>query len=44
MALQAASLVSSALLFSPTRRISNASFKDSSLFGVSLSEHVKADF
>ncbi|KAJ6894343.1 hypothetical protein NC652_028185 [Populus alba x Populus x berolinensis] len=43
MALQAASLVSSAFVF-PKEGKSNASFKDSSLFGVSLSEHVKADF
>ncbi|KAL3576684.1 hypothetical protein D5086_021967 [Populus alba] len=43
MALQSASLVSSAFVFSKEGK-SNASFKDSSLFGVSLSEHVKADF
>uniref|UniRef100_A0A6N2NFZ5 NADPH-protochlorophyllide oxidoreductase n=1 Tax=Salix viminalis TaxID=40686 RepID=A0A6N2NFZ5_SALVM len=42
MALQAASLVSSSFAV-PKEGKSNASFKDSSLFGVSLSEHVKAD-
>ncbi|KAF2314313.1 hypothetical protein GH714_025296 [Hevea brasiliensis] len=43
MALQAASLVSSAFAV-PKEVKSNASFKDSSLFGVSLSDHLKANF
>ncbi|KAJ9182871.1 hypothetical protein P3X46_006817 [Hevea brasiliensis] len=43
MALQAASLVSSGFVV-PKEAKSNASFKDSSLFGVSLSDHLKADF
>ncbi|KAK4838688.1 hypothetical protein QYF36_015655 [Acer negundo] len=45
MALQAASLVSSAFSIPKEGKSSASSFKDSSLFGVSLSDHhVKADF
>ncbi|KAJ6423372.1 hypothetical protein OIU84_024338 [Salix udensis] len=43
MALQAASLVSSAFVV-PKEGKSSASLKESSLLGVSLSDHVKADF
>lgn len=43
MALQAASLLSSALTISKEGR-SNAALKDSSLFGVSFSDYAKADF
>ncbi|KAE8125772.1 hypothetical protein FH972_020546 [Carpinus fangiana] len=43
MALQAASLVSSAFAI-PKEGKSSASSKDSSLFGVSFSDHLKADF
>ncbi|XVF78184.1 hypothetical protein PTKIN_Ptkin14bG0109400 [Pterospermum kingtungense] len=42
MALQATALVQAT--FSFPKRKSSASFKDSSLFGVSLSDHVKPDF
>nr|KJB62751.1 hypothetical protein B456_009G433900 [Gossypium raimondii] len=43
MALQAAALVPSTFSV-PKEGKSGASFKDSSLFGVSLSDHIKADF
>ncbi|WCJ32157.1 Protochlorophyllide reductase chloroplastic [Euphorbia peplus] len=44
MALQAASLVSSAFGLPKDGKASSTSFKDSTLFGVSFTDHLKSDF